>query len=227
MDRKKRNLVITLVGLIVLVGLGGFYLSSNTQSVVEDPKYFEFTVFNTDLPEDKIEKFTQRFNDAKEVLQVNPDDFQSWLLLASAKKQVGDYKGAADAWIKVGEISPLNSTSFNNLADLYANFTKEYDKAESAFFKAVENSAGEPQNSGFYRNFYYFYLYSLEDLDRAEAILLEAIRINPNSSDLLALLGYFYRDERNDNTRAIEYFEKNLELNPENIKVQKDLNKLR
>lgn len=227
MDRKKINLIIYLLGFIIVVGLLGFYLVPNQQPVIEEPNYFEFTVFNTDLPEDKIEKFTERFNDARDRIQLNPDDSEAWILLGSAKKQVGDYQGAAEAWNYEAEIRPLGSTSFNNLADLYANFTKEYDKAESAFFKTVENSAGEPQNSGFYRNFYYFYLYNLEDLDRAEAILLEAIAINPNSADLLALLGYFYKDERGDNINAIEYFEKNLLLNPGNIQVQKDLDKLK
>lgn len=227
MDRKKINLVLFVAGLLALVGLVGFYFLSSQKTVIEIPKYFEFTIVDTDLPEDKIEKFTQRFNDAKASLEVDPDDFQSWLLLASAKKQVGDYKGAEEAWIKAGEISPLNSTSFNNLADLYTNFTKEYDKAESAFFVTVKNSSGEPQNPGFYRNFYSFYLYNLEDLDKAEAILLEAIFINPNSADLLALLGYFYRDERGNDAKAIEYFEKNLVLNPSNAQVKKDLDKLR
>lgn len=227
MDRKNIYTTLSLAGLIVLIGLVGFYLLPGQQAVIEPPNYFEFTVFNQDLPEDKIEKFTQRFSDARASLEVDFNDFQAWLLLASAKKQVGDYKGAEDAWIKAGETRPLNSTSFNNLADLYTNFTKEYDKAEEAWMTAVSNSSGEPQNPGFYRNFYSFYLYNLEDLDKAEAILLEAININPHASDLLALLGYFYRDERGDDVKATEYFEKTLLLNPGNTQVRQDLSKLR
>ena len=132
-----------------------------------------------------------------------------------------------EAWIKAGEVRPLNSTSFNNLADLYTNFTKEYDKAESVFFVTVKNSSGEPQNPGFYRNFYSFYIYNLEDLNKAEAILLEAITVNPNAAELYALLGYFYRDEKGNDAKAIEYFEKNLILNSSNDQVKKDLDKLR
>lgn len=224
---KQIKLVLSIIITLIIVGGASFYLSRGGASVEEESDYFTFKVMNEDLSQFKIDQFTEKFENAKAAVELNPDDFNFWVVLGSAKKQVGDYKGAEEIWIHAGEIRPLNSTSFNNLADLYTNFTKEYDKAESAHFITVQNSAGEPQNPGFYRNFYSFYLYNLENLDKAEVILLEAIAVNPNSAELYALLGYFYRDQRDDTTKAIEYFEKNLELNPDNTQVKKDLDKLR
>lgn len=216
--------VFFLLGaVVILIGIGYYLLPNKKMS--SEPNYFEFTVYNKDLPQESIDKFTDRFLDAKNRIIQDEDDLEAWILLGSTKKQVGDYVGAEAAWIKAGEIRPLNSKSFNNLADLYTNFMQDYPKAEEAWFKAVENSKGESINSAFYRNFHYFYYYNLKDYTKAENILLEAINTNPTASDLTATLGYFYKDQ-GDTEKAIEYFKKTLELNPDNEQVKNDLSGL-
>lgn len=212
---------ITII-IIIIIGLTVYYFMPQEKAV----NYFEFTIMDQELPQDKIDKYTNRFNEATLALKEDPDDFNSWLSLASAKKQVGDYKGAEEIWIHAGEIRPLNSTSFANLANLYAYFLIDYDKAEEAYFKAIENSSGEEVSVIHYSNFYQFYLYQLKDFDKAEAILLESIVRNSNRSDLPATAGYFYKDQ-GDIQKAIEYFTKSLEINPDNAQVKTELEKLK
>ena len=48
----------------------------------------------------------------------------------------------------------------------------------------------------------------------------------PNETDLINKLAVYYRDI-GDTEKAIEYFEKSLEINPENELVTNELNRLK
>lgn len=222
MKSKITQAVVVIVVVVVII-LGAYYF---LPSKSPEDNYFKLSVVDETLPEEKIEKFTSRFNEAKLALEQDPDDYTSWMLLASSKKQVGDYKGAEAIWLHVNEIRPMNSTSFANLADLYTHFLVDYDKAEQAYIMAVANSKREDANFIHYNNFYQFYLYNLKDLKKAEAILLEGIENNPDRGDLNATAGYFYASQDNKE-KAIEYFTKSLEFNPDNDQVRKELEKLK
>jgi len=219
----KKSYLILIVVIILLAVIGYYGFTKYQES--SQPDYFELNFVNENLEQWQIDKYTQEFEEIKVALQENEDYLNNWLSLGRIKKQVGDYKGAEEAWIKAGQVRPSNSTSFNNLADLYANFTKEYDKAEAAWLQAIENSIGEDINRTFYRSLFYFYRDNLKDLEKAENILLEGITINPKS-DLLTLAGMFYKDQ-GDNQKAIKYFEEYLKYNPDNELVKKELDKLK
>ncbi|MDX9893217.1 MAG: tetratricopeptide repeat protein [Patescibacteria group bacterium] len=229
MSKKKINLIISIVVLLlVLIGIG-WYFSADLVKLLpqqQEPVVLsEFKVVRTDLSEDQISQYRQEFDRLLGLLDESPDDFYVLLQLGRVKKDVGDYHGAEAIWIRVGEISPQNSVSFGNLADLYTNFMFDKDKALAAYRTAVANSANEPINLPFYRNFYDFYRYSLNDMEGAKQVLLEAIANNPLSSELHVLLAQFYLDN-DQQEQALRSFQEALKIDPDDELIKAEIEKL-
>ena len=225
MKSGKMKFIISLIILALVIGVIVYSLWPK-QAAEEGDSLLSFKIVSQDLSEEEKADYLNKFQAAKTSLEQNPDNFTLWLSLGTLKKYAGDYEGAEKVWIYVGEIRPKNSISFGNLADLYTNFLKDYDKAISAYQTAIANSVGEAGNARFYRNFFEFYLYYLNDKAAAESILLEGIEKNPANSELPILLAGFYRDEGNKQ-KAIEYFEKALALDPQDDLVKAELKKLK
>lgn len=121
-----------------------------------------------------------------EKLKKDAVSFDDWLNLGAHRKLIGDYEGAIEVWEYVSKVSPTSSTSFSNLADLYAYYIKDNTKAEQNFLKAIEIS---PDKIYLYSNAYDFYTNVLKDKEKAKAILEKGIKLNPKtSSDLKYLL---------------------------------------
>ena len=221
-----KNLILFFM-LLVVLGLIGYYfwpkdMATPTKTLAD---YLEFKIVNPDFEDWQITAYQEEFAAVKASLEDNQDQLEGWVWLGSLKKTVGDYQGAEEAWLKAGEIRPYNSTSFGNLSDLYANFTKEYDKVEPALRTAIENSLGEEKNVYFYRNLYDFYRFQLEDNQGAKDVLLEAIQNNSKSAELYVLLAQFYQ-EQGDKQEAITNYQKALELNPDSQSIKRDLDEL-
>lgn len=218
----------SLIALVILLGAVGFsayyYWPKNEEPAKEENSLFEFKVINQNLTDLQKKKYQERFDRIVPLLKESPDQLDGWLELGMIKKYLGDYKGAEAAWFKAGEYRPKNSISFNNLADLYINFTKEYDKVEPVIRKAIENSMSEEKNAMFYRNFFYFYLDNLKDLKKAEEIILEGIKNNPKS-DLLAVLANFYQSQGRIN-EAVDYYRQHLKIYPDDEIVKQEIQKL-
>jgi len=219
----------SLIAIVILLGAFGFlayyyWPNNESGSVQEENSLFEFKVVDQNLADWEKRKYQERFDKVVPILKENPDQLDGWLELGMIKKHLGDYQGAEAAWLKAGEYRPKNSVSFNNLADLYINFTKEYDKVEPVIRKAIENSMGEQKNAMFYRNFFYFYLDNLKDPKKAEEILLEGIKNNPKS-DLLAVLANFYQSQGRID-EAIDYYRQHLKIYPDDETVRQEIQKL-
>lgn len=222
---KKIKVIIAIIIFMVVIGFMIYYFFLKKPA---DPYagVFDWRIVKTDLEPWEIEKFSQEFLAVKESLQQDANQLDGWMQLGMLKKFVGDYKGAEQAWLKANEIRPKNSLSFHALADLYVNFTKEYAKAEPMYRQAIANSLGEQFNILYYRNFFYYYRDYLHQPDKAEEVLLEGIQDNPQSADLVTLLASFY-EEKGENSQAIEYYQKSLELYPDNEAVKKALENLK
>lgn len=222
-----RNVLIGAV-LLAFIGFTAYTLlpKPSDQPVEKKATLLEFKVVKNDLQQWEIDKYTNEFADLKNKLEANPDNFDNLMALGQIKKYVGDYPGAEAVWVRVGELRPFNSTSFGDLADLYVNFTKEYDKAEQAYQVAITNSLGEDKNVYFQRNFYYFYKDYIKDDQKAEQTLIKGIEANPKSGELHILLGIFYKD-RGKTAQAIEQYEQGLALSPDNDAARQELNALK
>ena len=124
-------------------------------------------------------------SEVSSTLKGNYDYLQGWLQLGILKKNAGDYEGAIEAWNFAGVIRPNVATSFLNLADLYAFYIKDREKAEESFLKAI---SAEPQNGSPYFYAARFYDDVLGDKDKAKAVLEQGILAGADSTSDLQLL---------------------------------------
>lgn len=224
MSNQKVKIVGSVVALVIVIVAIGYYVWMQSVQTGDGPSS-DFKVM-TNLSEEQVNEYRLEYNELMDTLAQAPDDFDSLMRLGMIKKYVGDYRGAEEVWVQVGERQPKNSTSFGNLADLYANYLKEYSKAEIAYQVAIKNSTGEPLNMLYYRNYYDFARLYLKDNEKAEQIVLQAVEDNLESQDMYVLAGQFYRDSGNK-TKALTYFQKALTFDPTDELVKQEIQKLK
>ncbi len=124
-------------------------------------------------------------------LKKTPTSFQDWIDLGLAYKQLGDYEGAKGAWEYVSLLYPENIVSFGNLGDLYANFLKDYAKAEARYRTAIKN---KPNDVYLYGNLFDLYKVYKQGAGNGEAVLKDGIAKNSNELSLPIMLARYYRD---------------------------------
>lgn len=177
-----------------------------------------------DLTPEQKDKFLKQLEDAQAAAtRFNFDSLQAVNDVARLKKALGDLDGAITAWEYANLTSPKNSLSFSNLAALYHYDLKEYDKAETNYLISIANDLDDINTI---RNLFEMYYYAVKDTTRAEALLLESLENNPEAADLFALAGSFYA-ETGRNEKALEYYEKALELNPNNQAIRNEIARLK
>ena len=215
MKLKLGNLIGGLVLIVGIAAVGVYYFLPKDflQLSNQATDYFTLTVMKDGLTEEEIKDYQDEFDLIVAEIQSNADYVNPWFELARVKKYVGDYRGAEAALLKAGEIRPNNSTSFTNLADLYANFLGEYDKAEGSYKTAIRNSLGEWGNDRLYREYAYFAENHLKDLDKAEQVLIEGLENNSQSFDLAVYLADFYK-RQGDKDNALKYYFEALKIDP-------------
>ncbi len=139
------------------------------------------------------------------------------------KKGVGDYEGARDVFIYAGQLRPQSSTSFANLADLYAYFLNDPLKAEESIKKAIAN---DPNDYNLRLALADIYRYKFPERPGAyEQTMLEAMAKFPDNPNLIAPLAGYFRDT-NQTAKAIEWYEKLVKLSPDNAEAKADLAEL-
>lgn len=177
------------------------------------------------FPEEFRKNITSSIQETVARLKINPGLLADWLSLGVYYKTIGDYEGAREAWEYASAIRPKNYISFSNLGDLYHYYLKDYPHAELNLLKVVAN---EPTNIASYKNLYDLYTLSYkEKAPEAPRILERGLMSNPHSTDLLSLLGDYYRLNGNP-TIARTYYLKALEesKNQGNTSLQGTFEKL-
>ena len=221
MEQKKsfgieKRLVVASVVLVVTVIIAlRLVLRPSPPSLLPPTgieRFFNFN-FSTSVDPIVVERERALFISARDTLKQNPDFFDGWMTLAGTKKTVGDLKGAAEIWEYAGEIRPQNSVSFNNLADLYANFLYDYPKAEAAYRKAIQNSAGEDKNVMFYLSLVDLYRYKMNDFEKAKAALEEGIAANPGRYEIELKGARFFVDQ-GDREQALAHCRRSVQIAP-------------
>ncbi|HRY52404.1 MAG TPA: hypothetical protein P5089_00955 [Candidatus Portnoybacteria bacterium] len=225
-----KKIIIISVAVFLILAAGGFCLYKNNllpfvgDKLTPEKLLASFENKNPNLSAETFRLFQERFNETKDALQKNADNFDRWLYLGVLKKGIGDYEGARDVFIYAGQIRPKSSTPFANLADLYAYFLNEPQKAEASIKQAIANA---PNDYSLYLSLADIYRYKFDDgADKYEQVMLEAIAKLPDNANLIAPLAAFYRDA-NQAAKAIEWYEKLAKLLPDNAEVKKDLAELK
>ena len=205
-------------------GPGGIFNKSSDIALTSEKLLSSFEIKNNNLASSTAELFKARFNETKEILQKEPDNFDKWLYLGVLKKGVGDYEGSRDVFIYAGLIRPGNSTSFGNLADLYTYFLNEPQKAEASIKQAIAN---DPNEYSFYLSLADIYRYKFPDGNALyEKTMLDALQKFPEDPLFIGPLASYYR-QTNQTQKAIEYYEKLVKLAPNNQTAKEDLVELK
>ncbi|MDP6587387.1 MAG: hypothetical protein QF535_22255 [Anaerolineales bacterium] len=168
------------------------------------PELKHLLQFPQNFTDDMRDITTDRIVKLNEELTLDPTSFANWLALAIQRKLINDFEGARDIWEYLNIIYPKNSISFHNLGDLHHFYLKDYPKSEENFKKAIENS---PNNVSYYINLHELYKYSYKkDTTLAIDALLDGLKVNPGSTDLLVALAVYYK-EAGDNINAKKYYQ--------------------
>ena len=225
MSKKSIIILVSVGGLIILLaGVGGWYFYQQSQVLTPEKLLVSFENKDPNLTSENFQVFNQKFEETKARLQANADSFNDWLYLGVLKKGVGDYEGARDVFIYAGQIRPQSSTSFANLADLYAYFLNDPQQAEVNIKQAIVN---EPNDYNFYLSLADIYRYKFPDgAAKYEQTMLEALAKFPDNTNLIAPLAGFYK-QTGQTQQAIEYLEKLLKLMPDNQAVKAELVELK
>jgi len=218
MPTKYRNLIIFLA---LLIGGVGAFLYQIAQNPYGD-------LFS--LPEDVVLTKTQqeKFDNAKSILEKNPKDANAIIAIAQVKYAVQDLEGAEKAYLMALELQPTNTLTLNNLGDIYYQ-QKQYQKSEEMFLRIIDNN---PKWINAYRNLSSIYRYHIKDkYPDMEEILLKGIEKNKELTgeapvDFYSMIGVFYQ-ETNQIEKAIENYEKVLELDPTNEGARIELERLK
>ncbi len=228
MNKKSKIIIQIIVLAILLVALAFYFYWQNNQGQVSEKELhqIEFTP-SPDLPESAVQKYQERFNYIQQQIANEPNKLTHWLALAGTMKAIRSYDQAEEVWLYITEKWPEDPTAFGNLGDLYTNFLVDYAKAEEALKQAIEKSNNLNEHLIYYRNLHRLYQQKYQEkADLADDILLEALEEYPKEPNFLALLANYYQDVDNKE-KAIEYYEKLLEVDPGNQEAIDELEKLK
>lgn len=200
--RKKNRTGYLVAGVLILVvvATGWYVLFRDTMPNLDHP----YTP-REDLPQSIQEESAGKVAQAVAELRDNPGLISRWLELAAQFKGIYDYEFAEEIYRYVIKRWPDDVIAYANLADMYRYEMKRYDDSATYWRKVV---AMKPDHIPAYRELHYLSRYNLEGSEgEIVAPLLEGLAVNPEHTDLLIPLAYYYRDDRKDNGKAREYFE--------------------
>ena len=152
------------------------------------------------------------------------DNMAGWLALGVIQKSIGDYESARDTWLYVNKIRPKNSISFANLGDLYAYNLNNPGEAEIMMQIAIEN---DPTDINYILNLANIYRYKYPGKEGLfEKTLLDAEKKFSDNVDIISTLAAYYRQTKQKD-QAIFYYEKLVQLDPNNQTAKQDLEELK
>jgi tetratricopeptide (TPR) repeat protein len=148
---------------------------------------------------------TQKIDEITKNLKKDPRDELSWLGLGIYRKMLGDYTGAVDILNYLNLVWPNDYVPYNNLADLYQYYIKNYPLAEKNWLKVIEL---KPDYIQAYESLNGLYASLLPNrVSEALPILLKGLKNNPKSVELMVHIARYYR-EMKDITNAGVYYDK-------------------
>src|SRR3989344_6087740 len=166
-------------------------------------------IIKAQLTEAVREENIAKAKEFQNMLTSNPSYYDGWLMLGIYRKELGDYDGAAEAWLYASKLQPNRYVAYNNLGDLYHIDLKNFPLAEKNMLEAIRLKPDYIQG---YRNLYDLYVYSYkEKSDKADDILKDGLAKNPDGINLAISLGKYYL-EAGGNTSARIYYDKAIEI---------------
>lgn len=217
LTKKQKIIIIIVLVILILAGLlaGRIWWWQSKVGIVQ-------TVLNEIF---KKEQLPENVRAAVEKLKTNPQDVDSYIIVASYKREQGKYDEAIKVYSAALEIRPTDTLLLMNIAELYER-TKQYAEAEEAYLKVIETN---PRWVNSYRNLVTLYRYNFtEKRNDIPKILELGLKNNEGmgiDAEFIGQLAVYYQ-EFGPKEKAIEYYKKLIELDPKNETAKEELKKL-
>lgn len=214
-DKKKVITLIIVVIVLIALGVGLAYwqkqspeISTNTNENYEQ------------LNNEQKEKLAQATKKVKD----NPESNIALIELARIQTEFRWHEEAIATYNKALELAPLDPLALNNLSNIY--FTLEqYEKTEELLLKIINSNPRAMLQS--YTDLADLYRYQLpEKRDKTPEILLKGLEHNPEKQELFLRYLAVYHKDFGDKQKAVEYYEKLLEVEPDNETARTELEQL-
>ncbi len=153
------------------------------------PDFKAALVFTSGISTDLQSSIQTQFTQAQAVLKSDSKNFNAWITLGDARKEAGDYAGAAADWQYALALYPSNVVSNANLADLYTNYLHKYPQAAAAYKAAIANN---PTQVYLYQDLFSLYTNQYpQSTTTIIALLKQGLAANPNAAELKADLAKY------------------------------------
>ncbi|MCR9203218.1 MAG: tetratricopeptide repeat protein [Halobacteriovoraceae bacterium] len=182
----------------------------------DDPAFYEFMIKAARIEENTDNQIKY----AEELLEIDPGDVETRMLLGNSYSQLGQYRKALDAYDKVAKRLSTYPKVFYAIAKVYIK-VKDYKNAMEAAKKEKEN------NPKIYHGYYIYgeiqrLLGTQESVSLAVKNLEKAISINPQNVESLMSLGWIKLSQRNHEI-ARELYLRAKRQEPSNPEIRKQL----
>ncbi len=154
-------------------------------------------------------------------IELMPDNIDAYLMKAQCFVEMHNYQKACATLIKALAVQPANPFVWFHYGIL-ATRMERYDEAVSIFElveKIINSSNDKIQSMPFYNDFLFAYASSLErikEYERAEKMLLELIKREPNDPEPYNYLAYTWAELNIKLETALLFVEHAIELDPDN-----------
>ncbi|MGQ9805206.1 MAG: tetratricopeptide repeat protein [Chlorobiales bacterium] len=155
---------------------------------------------------DLLEQAITKLNRA---IAIQPDSSASYRALANSKVLLKDFKGATQVLEKAITISDSDTGLYVQLANIYAGELKDTAKAIKTLETAYAKNLRSPEVNRLLATNYFLAKRNRE----AEAMMQQALAVDPNNSLMLYLYGTLL-NEKKDYNGAIAQFQKVINTNP-------------
>lgn len=150
------------------------------------------------------------------VTEKEPDNRTALFMKGYIYKETGDTMSAVTLLRKVCDLYSDYEPAFEELGILYAT---HHDPMAVEYLATALRLEPTNTNAMYALAMYY---QETEEYAEAEKLYRQMLDVNPNSSDALNNLGWLEKEVYGDMDRALEYFTKALEANPNNEEAQKN-----
>ncbi len=147
----------------------------------------------------------------KQILEITPNNAEVLNLLGILNYQIKNFNEAADLILKAIKLED-NVYYYECLGSVYLNI-KEFEYAKRVFEIAAERNPKNPEN---HFNLAMSYK-GIGEYEKAEKSYLETLKLSPNMKDANFNLANLYANYLNCSEKAVKYFKKVLELDPDDF----------
>ncbi len=211
-----------VIGVLFLVlGIGGVLFlwqgrpeeqaTSNVSASLEQP--FEGIVIPSDIEEAARAIIQEKIDGTRAMYEESPKIWETWIAIGNMYGMVRDYERAIVAYQKSIELQYNNILAFGNIAVVYENDLKDYEKSAQYYRLAINNNFSNP---AYYVSLGRVQWKHLKQKDEAEKTYLEGIARTNGHPDILTQLILFYEDIGEKGEKYTQAVKKLIENNPDN-----------